>query len=143
MGYALPGVVIALGVLILINKITLFASHLFSISLFGLIIALTIRLIALSNNSLESGLDKIPRSIDDASRMIGRRPSTTYFRIIIPQIKLSILAGFFLVLVDTMKELPITLLLRPFNFDTLATSLYEYSSDELFELGALLSLIHI
>ena len=137
MGYALPGVVIALGVLILINKITLFASHLFSISLFGLIIALTIRLIALSNNSLESGLDKIPRSIDDASRMIGRRPSTTYFRIIIPQIKLSILAGFFLVLVDTMKELPITLLLRPFNFDTLATSLYEYSSDELFELGAL------
>ena len=137
MGYALPGVVIALGVLILINKISLLASHIFSISLFGLIIALTIRLIAISNNSLESGLDKIPRSIDDASRMIGRRPSTTYFRIIIPQIKLSILAGFFLVLVDTMKELPITLLLRPFNFNTLATSLYEYSSDELFELGAL------
>ena len=45
--------------------------------------------------------------------------------------------AFFLVLVDTMKELPITLLLRPFNFNTLATSLYEYSSDELFELGAL------
>ena len=80
MGYALPGVVIALGVLILINKISLLASHIFSISLFGLIIALTIRLIALSNNSLESGLDKIPKSIDDASRMIGRRPSTTYFR---------------------------------------------------------------
>ena len=86
---------------------------------------------------IESGLDKIAKSIDDASRMIGRRPSTTYFRIILPQIKLSILAGFFLVLVDTMKELPITLLLRPFNFNTLATSLYEYSSDELFELGSL------
>ena len=137
MGYALPGVVIALGVLVLINKIPIFNTVIFSISLFGLIIALIIRLISISNNSLESGLDKIAKSIDDASRMIGRRPSTTYFRIILPQIKLSILAGFFLVLVDTMKELPITLLLRPFNFNTLATSLYEYSSDELFELGSL------
>ena len=137
MGYALPGVVIALGVLVLINKILLLKPIVFSMSLFGLIIALIIRLISISNNSLDSGLDRIAKSIDDASRMIGRRPSTTYFRIILPQIKLSILAGFFLVLVDTMKELPITLLLRPFNFNTLATSLYEYSSDELFELGAL------
>ena len=69
--------------------------------------------------------------------MIGRRSSTTYFRIIIPQIRLSILAGFLLVLVDTIKELPITLLLRPFNFNTLATSLYEYSSNEMFENGSL------
>jgi iron(III) transport system permease protein len=55
----------------------------------------------------------------------------------LPQVKLSILAGFFLVFVDTVKELPITLLLRPFNFDTLATSLYEYSSNEMFEYGSL------
>ena len=137
MGYALPGVVIALGVLVFINIFDLYSPILLSTSLFGLILALIIRLISISNNSLQSGLDKIGKSIDDASRLIGRRPSTTYFRIIIPQIKLSILAGFFLVLVDTIKELPITLLLRPFNFNTLATSLYEYSSNEMFELGSL------
>jgi len=137
MGYALPGVVIALGVLVFINLFDLYSPILLSTSLFGLILALIIRLISISNNSLQSGLDKIGKSIDDASRLIGRRPSTTYFRIIIPQIKLSILAGFFLVLVDTIKELPITLLLRPFNFNTLATSLYEYSSNEMFELGSL------
>jgi iron(III) transport system permease protein len=137
MGYALPGVVIALGVLVLINLFDLYSPFLLSTSIFGLTLALIIRLISISNNSLQSGLDKIGKSIDDASRLIGRRPSTTYFRIIIPQIKLSILAGFFLVLVDTIKELPITLLLRPFNFNTLATSLYEYSSNEMFELGSL------
>jgi iron(III) transport system permease protein len=137
MGYALPGVVIALGVLVFINLFDLYSPILLSTSIFGLILALIIRLISISNNSLQSGLDKIGKSIDDASRLIGRRPSTTYFRIIIPQIKLSILAGFFLVLVDTIKELPITLLLRPFNFNTLATSLYEYSSNEMFELGSL------
>jgi iron(III) transport system permease protein len=65
---------------------------------------------------------------------LGRRSSTTYFRVIIPQVRLSILAGFLLVFVDTIKELPITLLLRPFNFNTLATSLYEYSSNEMFEI---------
>jgi len=137
MGYALPGVVIALGVLVFINLFDLYSPILLSTSIFGLTLALIIRLISISNNSLQSGLDKIGKSIDDASRLIGRRPSTTYFRIIIPQIKLSILAGFFLVLVDTIKELPITLLLRPFNFNTLATSLYEYSSNEMFELGSL------
>ncbi len=137
LGYALPGVVIALGVLVLINLFDLYSPILLSTSLFGVVLALIIRLISISNNSLQSGLEKIGKSIDDASRLIGRRSSTTYFRIIIPQIKLSILAGFFLVLIDTIKELPITLLLRPFNFNTLATSLYEYSSNEMFELGAL------
>ena len=137
LGYALPGVVIALGVLILINYLNKVLPFTLIATIFGLVLALVVRLIALSNNSIDSGLDKIGRSIDDASRLIGRRPSTTYFRIIIPQIRLSILAGFLLVFVDTIKELPITLLLRPFNFDTLATSLYEYSSNEMFEYGSL------
>ncbi len=137
LGYALPGVVIALGVLILLSLFNNFSSFSLAATLFGLILALVIRLIALSNNSIDSGLDKIGKSIDDASRLIGRRPSTTYFRIIVPQIKISILAGYLIVFVDTFKELPITLLLRPFNFDTLATSLYEYSSNEMFEHGSL------
>ena len=81
-----------------------------SATAFGLILALVIRLTAISNNSIDSGLDKVGRSIDDASRLIGRRPSTTYFRIIIPQVRLSILAGFLLVFVDTVKELPEVLL---------------------------------
>ncbi len=136
-GYAIPGVVIALGVLFFLFYFDRLTTLSLSTTLFGLSLALIIRLIALSNNSLDSGMEKIGKSIDDASRLIGRRSSTTYFRIILPQVKLSILAGFFLVFVDTVKELPITLLLRPFNFDTLATSLYEYSSNEMFEYGSL------
>ncbi|MDB9776125.1 iron ABC transporter permease [Alphaproteobacteria bacterium] len=142
-GYAIPGVVVALGViyfLISIDKILvlLFSNNLLiSSSVLGLVLALSIRLISLSNNSIDSGLEKISSSIDDASRMMGRRYSTTYFRIILPQIKLSVIAGIFLVMVDTMKELPITLLLRPFNFNTLATELYQYSSSESVELGSL------
>ena len=136
-GYAIPGVVIAFGVLFLVYYLDLISNLAITASLVGLVIALVTRLISISNNSLESGLDKIGKSIDDASRLIGRRQSTTYFRIILPQVKLSILAGFFLVFVDSIKELPITLLLRPFNFNTLATSLYEYSSNEMFEYGSL------
>ena len=136
-GYAIPGVVIALGVLFFLFYFDQLTTLSMSTTLLGLSLALIIRLIALSNNSLDSGMEKIGKSIDDASRLIGRRSSTTYFRIILPQVKLSILAGFFLVFVDTVKELPITLLLRPFNFDTLATSLYEYSSNEMFEYGSL------
>ncbi len=136
-GYAIPGVVIALGVLFFLFYFDQLTTLSLSATLLGLSLALIIRLIALSNNSLDSGMEKIGKSIDDASRLIGRKSSTTYFRIILPQVKLSILAGFFLVFVDTVKELPITLLLRPFNFDTLATSLYEYSSNEMFEYGSL------
>ena len=123
--------------LFLVYYLDLISNLAITASLVGLVIALVTRLISISNNSLESGLDKIGKSIDDASRLIGRRQSTTYFRIILPQVKLSILAGFFLVFVDSIKELPITLLLRPFNFNTLATSLYEYSSNEMFEYGSL------
>ena len=122
-GYAIPGVVIALGVLFFLFYFDRLTTLSLSTTLLGLSLALIIRLIALSNNSLDSGMEKIGKSIDDASRLIGRKSSTTYFRIILPQVKLSILAGFFLVFVDTVKELPITLLLRPFNFDTLSTSL--------------------
>ena len=136
-GYAIPGVVIAFGVLFFIYYLDLISNLAITATLIGLVLALVTRLISISNNSLESGLDKIGKSIDDASRLIGRRQSTTYFRIILPQVKLSILAGFFLVFVDSIKELPITLLLRPFNFNTLATSLYEYSSNEMFEYGSL------
>ena len=137
MGYAIPGVVIALGVLFFLFYFDRLTTLSLSTTLLGLSLALMIRLIALSNNSIDSGMEKIGKSIDDASRLIGRKSSTTYLRIILPQVKLSILAGFFLVFVDTVKELPITLLLRPFNFDTLATSLYEYSSNEMFEYGSL------
>ncbi len=136
-GYAIPGVVIALGVLFFLFYFDRLTTLSLSTTLLGLSLALIIRLIALSNNSLDSGMEKIGKSIDDASRLIGRKSSTTYLRIILPQVKLSILAGFFLVFVDTIKELPITLLLRPFNFDTLSTSLYEYSSNEMFEYGSL------
>jgi iron(III) transport system permease protein len=137
MGYALPGVVIALGVLIFLKYVNHFLQFTILATFIGLVLALIIRLISISNNSIDSGLDKIGKSIDDASRLMGRRSSTTYFRVIIPQIRLSVLAGFLLVFVDTIKELPITLLLRPFNFNTLATSLYEYSSNEMFENGSL------
>jgi len=141
-GYAVPGVVVAFGVIyfmINVDKFLVllsFDSIVISSTIIGLVSALSIRLISLSNNSIDSGLEKISKSIDDASRLMGRRYST-YFRVILPQINMSIIAGIFLVMVDTMKELPITLLLRPFNFDTLATELFQYSSSESVELGSL------
>ena len=136
-GYAIPGAALAVGLIIsfgLINQIIIPASSssfFLSGGIVALIFAYTIRFLAISVGSVESGLEKITPSMDMASRTLGNGPFLTLCRIHFPLLKRTLLAGSILVFVDTMKELPATLILRPFNFETLATFVYQYASDEL------------
>jgi len=151
-GYTIPGVVLAVGVLIpaaaLDNTIDGFMRSTFDTStgllftgtLYALIFACTVRFLALSFGSLEAGLTKITPNMDAAARALGHRPGGVLARIHFPLLRGSLLTGATLVFVDAMKELPMTLILRPFNFNTLATHVYEYASYESFEQAALAAL---
>ncbi len=142
-GYAIPGAALAIGLIIsfgAMNEIIIPISEHFSLSaqsffLSGGVVALffayTIRFLAISVGSVESGLEKITPNMDMASRTLGSGPFSTLCRIHIPLLRPALIAGSILVFVDTMKELPATLILRPFNFETLATFVYQYASDEL------------
>jgi iron(III) transport system permease protein len=142
MGYAVPGAVIAVGVLIpfawadgVINDA---ARRLGSaepgLILSGTIAAVTfayiVRFLAVSLNTVEASLAKITPHMDDAARTLGLRPGQTLFRVHLPIMGGSLLTAGLLVFVDVMKELPATLILRPFNFDTLAIRTYQLASDE-------------
>ena len=141
-GYAIPGTVIAVGVIIpfawLDVRIDAFMKSNFGISsgliLSGTIVAVmfayVVRFLAISLQTVESGLDKIKPSMDDAARSLGYRPRETLFKIHIPLMKSSTLTALMIVFVDVMKELPATLILRPFDFNTLAVRAFELASDE-------------
>jgi iron(III) transport system permease protein len=142
--YAVPGTVLAIGLLIplagLDNSIDDAMRSLFGISTglllsgtaFAIVLAYTIRFLAASLGAVEAGFSKISRNIDAASRTLGSTAGETLFRVHLPLLRPALGAAALLVFVDSMKELPATLLLRPFNFDTLATqvftlvSLYRY-----------------
>jgi len=142
LGYALPGSVLAIGVLIslgaLDNSIDSFMRAQFGVStglLFsGTIAAVTfgylVRFFALSFRGVESSLSKITPSMDGVARTLGHGPISTLRRVHAPLIRGSILSAAMLVFVDCMKELPMTVILRPFNFHTLATYVHQYASDE-------------
>jgi len=142
-GYAIPGAALAVGLMIsfgLINEIIipvsnsssfLTSSFFLSGGLVALLFAYTVRFLAISVGSVESGLEKITPNMDMASRTLGNGPFLTLCRIHFPLLRRTLIAGSILVFVDTMKELPATLILRPFNFETLATFVYQYASDEL------------
>ena len=142
--YAVPGTVLAIGLLIplagLDNLIDAAMRSLFGVSTglvlsgsaFAIVLAYTIRFLAASLGAVEAGLSKVSRSIDAAARTLGTTVSETLFKVHLPLLRPALGAAALLVFVDSMKELPATLLLRPFNFDTLATqvftlvSLYRY-----------------
>jgi len=146
LGYAIPGSVLAVGVMLIMgtldNGIDGFMRDTFGIStglLFsGTIAAVTfgylVRFLALSFGSVEASLNKITPSMDGAARSLGHGPFSTLKRIHIPLIRGSALTAAMLVFVDCMKELPMTVILRPFNFHTLATYVHQFASDE--QLGA-------
>ena len=143
-GYALPGTILAVGMVIFLGWInSYFHMHLsyvaggFSILIFAYIV----RFLAVGNASIRSGILKIHPNAMDASSTMG----VSFYRgvkvIIMPLIFSNILIGGILVFVDILKELPITLLLRPFNFETLATYVYQYASDELLQESSFAALI--
>ena len=139
LGYAIPGTVIAIGTLTTLLSL----GNLLNATLFGLIYAYLVRFLAVGSNPIETGWQKISRNIDYAAQLSGKRRLASLVGLHIPMLKNSILACLLLVFVDTMKELPLTLILRPFNFDTLATKSFEFADDERFASAAIISLIII
>ena len=102
----------------------------FSGSLFAVQFAYLVRFLSISVNTVESGLEKIRPNMDKASQTLGFTSEKTFLRIHLPILKVSILTSILLVFVDVIKELPATLILRPFDFNTLAVKAYELASDE-------------
>ncbi|MDC0663266.1 ABC transporter permease [Marinobacter sp. SS21] len=153
LGYAMPGAVLAVGVIIPLagfdNWLDDWMRQLFGISTglllsgstFALVFAYTVRFLAVSAGSVESALQKITPSMDMASRSLGHSPGGTLIRVHLPMLRGTLLTAALVVFVDCMKELPATLILRPFNFDTLATYVYQFASDEQLAHSALPALI--
>lgn len=153
LGYAVPGAVLAIGVIIpfaaIDNGIDAFMRARFDISTglllsgttFALIFAYTVRFLAVAYGSVDASMKKISPHMDDAARSLGHSSTTILTRIHLPLMKSGVLTAALVVFVDCMKELPATLVLRPFNFDTLATHIYQFASDELIGEAALGSLL--
>ena len=99
-------------------------------SLVGLVVAYIIKSYALANSSIESGYERISTSMDDSARMLKSKGFNLLGRIHFPLLKTSLLTSTLLVISEVVKELPATLILRPFNFDTLAVSTYIYAAEE-------------
>ncbi len=139
--YALPGAVIALSLIILVTSSPdPVNSNLFIGSFFLLIYAYAIRHMAVGISPLKSSFEKHPSSYDDTGINLGLTPLKLFKKIHIPINKSAILIAFLLCFIDIMKELPITLILRPFNFDTLAVQTYQYAIEEMIPKSAIYSL---
>ncbi|GAA0466621.1 iron ABC transporter permease [Alkalibacillus silvisoli] len=154
LGYSIPGAVIAVGVVTLFTALDrqLFGFYewigleptlIISTSLFMLIFAYVIRYLAVGYNSIESGFDRVGTNFTEASRMLGMSVTKSFFKIDMKLIRGAIFGGFILAFIDIMKELPLTLILRPFNFDTLATRAYQYAVDEMIQQAAIPSIFII
>ena len=127
LGYAIPGAVIAIGILMLADFT---GASVAAAGIFLLLYAYVVRFLTASFNITQSGLSQISARMDDAARMLGASSSAIVTRLHYPLTRTSILAGAAIVAIDIAKELPATLLLRPFNFETLSTHIYRLASDE-------------
>ena len=153
LGYAMPGAVLAVGVIvplagfdnwvdgILRDSFGVSSGLLLSGSAFALVFAYTVRFLAVSAGSVESALQKITPNMDMASRSLGHSPGNTLLKVHLPMLRGTLITAALVVFVDCMKELPATLILRPFNFETLATYVYQFASDEKLAHSALPALI--
>lgn len=153
LGYALPGTVLAIGVLPVVLALDHGLDDLaqgvtgrgVGLLLMGsgaaLVYAYAVRFMAIANGGLESGLSRIPTSLDHAARTLGQRPAGAFRLIHLPLSRAAIAAAALLVFVDCVKELPATLLLRPLNFETLATHLYGEAARGTYEEAAIAALI--
>lgn len=152
-GYAIPGAIVAIGVLAVFIALDAGLSPLYvwlghsegalvlSMSLAMLLAGYVIRFMATGYNAVEAGYDKIPRAYTEAALTLGHRQGGVFWRVELPLLRQAILTGVALTFIEIVKELPLTLLLRPFNFDTLATRAYQYAIDERIYEAALPSLL--
>ncbi|MFO1267600.1 MAG: iron ABC transporter permease [Rubrivivax sp.] len=145
LGYAMPGAVVGIGVLLPLAWVQQrwpeagFAA-LATGTIFGVMYAYLVRFCAVALQSVEAGYERIPRSVDDTALLLGTGTLRVFGRLHLPLLKRSVFAALLLVFVDVMKELPATLLLRPFGSDTLAVVAYNFARDERLAEAALPSL---
>jgi iron(III) transport system permease protein len=152
LGYAVPGTVLAIGLLwplaMLDNSIAAIVERFLGFSPglvitgsgLALVYAYSVRFLAISAGGIEAGFGKISPSLDQAARTLGSAPTGTLMRVHLPLLRPAVGAAALLVFVDSMKELPATLLLRPFNFETLATHLYSEAVRGTYEDGSIAAL---
>jgi iron(III) transport system permease protein len=145
LGYAVPGAVVAIGILMLMGAAQARWPQLnwagwVTGSLGGVLYAYLVRFSAVALQSVETGYTRMPLALDESARMLGAKPWRIYARIHVPLLQRTTLAALLLVFVDVMKELPATLVLRPFGSDTLAVVAYNLARDERLGEAALPSL---
>ena len=153
MGYALPGSVIAVGVLVPVARLDnalsawlqqhagISAGLLLTGTIAALVYAYLVRFLGVALQTVNAGLAKITPSMDAASRNLGHGPASTLRRVHFPMLRGTLLTAALIVFVDVMKELPATFVMRPFNFDTLAVQAYNLASDERLAEAATASLV--
>ncbi|MBL0442878.1 ABC transporter permease [Aeromonas veronii] len=149
MGYAMPGTVLAIGVLVPLTALDFAINDLAELlgrqgpgllltgTITAIVFGYLVRFVAIAIGSVESSMGKISPSLDMAARSLGQGDGGMLRRVHLPLVRRGLFAGAMLVFIESMKELPAALLLRPFNFDTLATHVYQFVSDEMLERGAL------
>jgi len=142
LGYSIPGAVVAVGVFIpfvwMDRRVNGFMTAAFdaptglllSGTLIALIFAYVVRFLAVALNPIESGFKRLCGNFDDTSRSLGVSPLKTLWKVDLPLLRGTLISAGLLVFVDVLKELPLTLILRPFNFDTLATRAFQLATDE-------------
>jgi len=151
-GYAIPGIILAVAFITFFSNMSDFFNEKFNFpstksifigSILGLLLAYFIRFFSLSFNGIKSSYEKINNSIDESAYLLGYSKTKTFFKIHIPYLKTNIVLIILLISLEVIKELPMTMILRPFNFETFATQAYIYASQDLLEAAALPSLFLI
>ena len=151
-GYAIPGVILAVALITFFAWISETLESLFAISgiksifigsIFGLILAYFVRFYSLAYNGIKSGYLKINQSIDESSYLLGHSKFKTFSFIHLPYLKNSLFLIGILLTIEIIRELPLTLILRPYNFETFATQAYNYAAQDLLEAAAVPSLFLI
>lgn len=144
LGYAMPGAVVAAGVLVTLAPVDhaladagIHTGMLLTGSVTGLVYAYVVRFMSVAYNSVEASLEKVKPSMEQAARTMGARPARILWRVQFPLVRSGVAAGAILVFVDVMKELPATLLLRPFGMDTLAIWAYMLAAEAFWQAAAL------
>ncbi len=140
LGYAIPGAVIGIGIVTLI--VWLNPNWIYS-GIIALVFGYSARFFAVGYGQTDSGFQKIPNQLDDAASSLGKNSLISLFKIHLPILKPVLIGAFIMVFVDIAKELPLTLILRPFNFETLATNAFQYAKDEMAPKSASSSLLII
>lgn len=155
LGYAIPGTVLAIGILIPLGQLDVWVNHLvqwlgfekvgliFSGTSIALILAFVIRFSAIGNGSIQASYKQMPTNLDSASTMLKASRFKTFHKIHLPIMRPALMSAFLLVFIECVKELPASLLLRPFDFETLATYVYQFASDEQLEHAASSALLII